>query len=214
MSKISNEQIKKSIEDALANRKQRKFVETLELQIMLRDYDPEKEKRFNSSTTLNSNCRSHLKVCVIGTIKHLEEAKALGIEGINKDDLKKFNNEAKLIKKWARKFDVLLVSESVNKDVTKSIGRYITSIGKLPVTIGERENVQEKINEMMRTIRFRVKKFPWLAQGFGVDTIGVEELRHNLTKAVNFLVSLLPKGWQNIKSLHVKTTMGQAQRLY
>ena len=214
MSKITNEQIQKSIEDALANRKKRKFVETLELQIMLRDYDPEKEKRFNSSTTLNSNCRSHLKVCVIGTMKHIEEAKALGLEAITKDDLKKFNNEAKLIKKWARKFDTILVSESINKDVTKLIGRYVTSIGKLPVTLGERETVQEKINELIRTIRFRVKKFPWLAQGFGVDTLGVEELRQNLNKSINFLVSLLPKGWQNIKSLHVKTTMGQSVQLF
>lgn len=47
----------------------------------------------------------------------------------------------------------------------------------------------------MRTIRFRVKKFPWLAQSVGIDTLEEEELRTNITKSINFLVSLLPKGW-------------------
>jgi large subunit ribosomal protein L10Ae len=32
--------------------------------------------------------------------------------------------------------------------------------------------------------------------------------------AVNFLVSLLKKQWQNVGSLHIKSTMGKPQRLY
>lgn len=68
-----------------------------------------------------------------------------------------------MIKKWARKFDILMVSESLSRNVTKLIGRHVTSIGKLPVPIGETEKVGDKVDELMKTIRFRVKKFPWLA---------------------------------------------------
>ena len=214
MSKVTTEQIAKGIEQALTDRKKREFVESLDLQVMLRDYDPDKEKRFNSATTLNHNVKSSLKVCVIGTIGHVEEAKELGFEGTLVDDLKKFNNEPKLIKKWARKFDSILVTDSKNKDVTKLIGRYITSIGKLPVTITEREKVKDKVAEMLKTIRFRVKKVPWLAQSFGVDNLSQDDLRQNLTKSINFLISLLPKGWQNIKTVHIKTTMGRPVQLY
>jgi hypothetical protein len=38
--------------------------------------------------------------------------------------------------------------------------------------------------------------------------------RTNIVYAVNFLVSLLKKNWQNVKSLNVKTTMGKPFRLY
>ena len=214
MSKVTNDQIAKGIEDALANRKKRQFVESLDFQVMLRDYDPDKDKRFNNATTLNHNVKSTLKICVIGTIGHVEEAKEQGHDGVLVDDLKKFNNEAKLIKKWARKFDCILVSESKNKDVTKLVGRYITSIGKLPVTVSEKEKVKDKVSELMKTIRFRVKKVPWLAQSFGVDNLTQEDLKQNLTKSINFLVSLLPKGWQNIKTIHIKTTMGKPVQLY
>jgi large subunit ribosomal protein L10Ae len=41
-----------------------------------------------------------------------------------------------------------------------------------------------------------------------------EQLVQNIHLAVNFLVSLLKKHWQNVRSLYVKSTMGPAQRLY
>ena len=126
MSKLSNAQVREAIQKMLEERKKRKFVESIDLQIMLRDYNPEKDKRFNSTTVLNHNCRSKMKVCLIGTILHIDAAKGLDIETASIDDLKKFNKEAKLIKKWARQFDVLLVSESISRQVTKLIGRNVT----------------------------------------------------------------------------------------
>jgi len=40
------------------------------------------------------------------------------------------------------------------------------------------------------------------------------ELISNITSAVNYLVSLLPKTWQQIKRLYIKSTMGPAKRIY
>ncbi len=195
MSKLNNARVRECVQKALEDRKKRKFVESIDLQIMLRDFNPEKDKRFNSTIILNHTVRSNLKVCLIGTIKHIEQSKDLNIETANIDDLNKFNKEGKLIKKWGRKFDVILVSESLSRNVSKLIGRYVTSIGKLPIPVGENEPIEEKLEELMKTIRLRVKKFPWLAQSVGVDTLEVDEIRQNITKAINFLVSLLPKGW-------------------
>ena len=213
MSKISNDIIIESIAKALENRKKRKFVETMDLQVMLRDYDPNKDKRFNSSHALAHPCRSNMKVCLIGTVNHVDQAKEIGLDFKSLDDLKKFNKEAKEIKKWARRYDILLVSESIAKNVTRTVGRYITSIGKIPVQIHDNEVVSAKLSELKNTIRFRVKKYAWLAQGVGIDTLDQEQIKENVTKALNFLVSLLPKGWHNLKTVHLKTTMGKPVRL-
>ena len=48
----------------------------------------------------------------------------------------------------------------------------------------------------------------------GNATQNDDELVANVLLTTNFLVSLLKKNWQNVKSLHIKTTMGKPQRLY
>merc|ERR1712227_257243 len=117
MSKINQEQLKKSIEWCRENRKQRNFVETVDLQIMLRDYNPDEEKRFNSSIVLPNQAKSVIKVCVIGNVKHIDMCKQAGIPHIDMDGIKRFNKQGKPVKKWARTFDYLLVSDTLNKVV-------------------------------------------------------------------------------------------------
>lgn len=63
MSKINSEFLKKSINEIVTQRKQRKFVETVELQIGLRDYDP--EKRFNGSVRLPNRVYNKIRVSSI-----------------------------------------------------------------------------------------------------------------------------------------------------
>lgn len=60
MSKINSDFLKKNIHDMLEERKKRKFVEAVELQIGIRDYDP--DKRFNGSIRLPNIAHQKIKV--------------------------------------------------------------------------------------------------------------------------------------------------------
>lgn len=62
MSKIPADKLKSSINQIMTNRKERKFVETIDLQIGLKDYDPNKDKRFQGSVRLPNIPRPKLKV--------------------------------------------------------------------------------------------------------------------------------------------------------
>lgn len=53
-----------------------------------------------------------------------------------------------------------------------------------------------------------------LAVAVGHVKMTEDELVYNIHLAVNFLVSLLKKNWQNVRALYVKSTMGKPQRLY
>ena len=48
-----------------------------------------------------------------------------------------------------------------------------------------------------------------LGVAIGNITMTDDELVSNIMLAVNFLVSLLKKGWQNVGSLTIKSTMGK-----
>ena len=60
MSKINTDFLKRSIEEMLDTRKKRKFLEAVELQIGIRDYDP--DKRFNGSVRLPHQAHNKLRV--------------------------------------------------------------------------------------------------------------------------------------------------------
>jgi large subunit ribosomal protein L10Ae len=76
------------------------------------------------------------------------------------------------------------------------------------------DDLSAKVIEVKSTIKFQLKKV--LCMGVAVGNVGMEqeELIANIMLAINYLVSLLKKGWQNVGSLTIKSTMGTPKRLY
>lgn len=70
------------------------------------------------------------------------------------------------------------------------------------------------MSETKASIKFQLKKV--LCLGVAVANVGMseQEIRTNVMYAVNFLVSLLKKNWQNVRCLYIKSTMGKPFRIY
>ncbi|KRX10969.1 putative ribosomal protein L1 [Pseudocohnilembus persalinus] len=214
MSKISKEFMQKAISDMLAERKNKKFVETVELQVVLRDYDPEKEKRFVGAVKLPNCPHPNMKVAVIGTAAHCDQAKQEGIPCIDVEGMKRFNKDKKQIKKWAKQYDQLIASESLMKQIPRLLGNTLTKIGMFPQPVGESEVIKLKVQEVRGLIKWQLKKVLTLGNGVGTVDMDEEQIRQNIAMSINFLVSLLKKGWHNIKTLHIKTTQSKSIRIY
>ena len=76
------------------------------------------------------------------------------------------------------------------------------------------DDLDSKVNDLKATIKFQMKKVLCLSVAVGNVEMTEDQLIENIRLAMNFLVSLLKKHWQNVKSLHIKSTMGKPQRLY
>ena len=87
-----------------AKDKKRKFTETVELQISLKNYDPQKDKRFSGTVKLKHIPRPKLKVCILGDASHCDEAKANDIPCMDVEALKKLNKNKKMVKKLGKSF--------------------------------------------------------------------------------------------------------------
>lgn len=71
-----------------------------------------------------------------------------------------------------------------------------------------------KINEVKSTIKFQLKKVLCMGVAVGNVAMESEQLIGNIMLAINYLVSLLKKGWQNVGSLTIKASMSPPKRLY
>merc|ERR1711937_265932 len=180
----------------------------------LKDYDPQKDKRFSGTVKLKHVPRPKFKVCVLGDQQHCDEAKSKGIACMSADDLKKLNKNKKEVKKLAKKYDAFLASESLIKQIPRLLGPGLNKAGKFPALLTHNDNMEAKVIDLKSTIKFQMKKVLCLNVAVGNVAMSDDELVFNIHLSINFLVSLLKKHWQNVRSLYIKSTMGPAIRLY
>ncbi|CRK30711.1 hypothetical protein BN1708_015840, partial [Verticillium longisporum] len=194
--------------------KKRNFLESVELQIGLKNYDPQRDKRFSGTVRLPVVPRPGMTLCILGDQHDIDRAKHGGIDAMSADDLKKLNKNKKLIKKLARKYDAFVASDSLIKQIPRLLGPGLSKAGKFPTPVSHADNLSDKITEVKSTIKFQLKKV--LCMGVAVGNVGMteEQLVANIMLAINYLVSLLKKGWQNVGSLTIKASMSPPKRLY
>jgi len=192
----------------------RKFRESVELQVTLKNYDPQRDKRFSGTVRLKFIPKPSMKVCILGDQAHCDEAKALGLDNLDVEALKKMNKNKKILKKLTRTYSAFLASDSLIKQIPKILGPALNKAGKFPSVITHSDNMQARVEETKATIKFQMKKVLCLGTCVGHVEMLPDELASNITMGLNFLVSLLKKQWQNIRSVNVKSSMGKVQRIY
>ena len=194
--------------------KKRNFTESVELQITLKNYDPQRDKRFSGTFRLPEIPRPNLKCCVLGNAAHCEQADRIEVAQMSADDLKKLNKNKKLVKKLAKKYDFFLASDNMIKQIPRLLGPGLTKAGKFPTLLASGEDMQEKIDEVKSTIKFQMKKVMCLNVAVGHVGMEKQQVIVNIQLAANFLASLLKKQWQNIGQMFIKTTMGPSQQIF
>merc|ERR1712098_134666 len=196
MSKVPREILQECVSAVKkgAEEKKRKFMETVDLQIGLKNYDPQKDKRFSGTVKLKHIPRRKFKVCVLGDQAHIDEASSKGIPCMSADDLKKL----KKVKKLAKSYDAFLCSDTLIKQIPRLLGPGLSKAGKFPSLITHSDDLEAKVVDLKSTIKFQMKKVLCLNVAVGHVNMTEEELAQNVHLAMNFLVSLLKKHWQNV----------------
>lgn len=216
MSKLNVENLKTCIATVIAKsqEKPRKFVETVELQIGLKDYDTQRDKRFSGTVKLQHIPRPRMKICVLGDAVHCEAAQKLDMPFKSVDDLKKLNKNKKMVKKLAQQFDAFMASQALIPQIPRLLGPGLNKAGKFPTMISTNDQIDEKADDIRSNVKFQLKKVLCLGVACGHVGMTPEELRANCLMSINFLVSLLKKNWNNVKTLHIKSTMGPPQKVF
>jgi large subunit ribosomal protein L10Ae len=220
MSKIPREALTEAIKEILRNSNdkdsKRGFLETIELQISLKNYDPVKDKRFSGAYRLPHTPRPKYAVCIMGDAKHVGDAQKEKIPCLSVDDLKKLDKNKKAIKKLCQQYDAFLASASLIRRIPRIVGPGLNKAGKFPSQLGNNDNVKAKVEDQKATVKFQLKSKKTMCMGVAIANVSMTEaeITANITSAVNYLVSLLTKNWQQIKRLYIKSTMGPAHRIY
>merc|ERR1712110_779789 len=185
--------------------KVRNFTETIELQITIKNFDPSKDKRFSGTYKLPVAPKHHMSICIIANAKHVEMCEKAGEAGlpyITQDQLKALKKKKSELKKIANKYDAFMASDTLIKRVPRLLPG-LNRKGKFPTRIPSGDDPLDYVYEVTCTIKYQMKKVLCLNLAVGNVSMSEDDLSRNIQLSINFLISLLKRGWQNIKVLYL-----------
>ena len=162
----------------------------MDQQIGLKNYDPQKDKRFAGQIKLPHIPRPKMRVCVLGDAYHCEKAAAMGLEFKNAEGLKNFNKNKKLIKKFAKKYHAFVASESLIKQIPRLLGPGLNKAGKFPTLCTHNEALESKVNAIRSQVKFQLKKVLCLNVAIGHCAMTEQQLVDNMKLAILSLIHI------------------------
>ena len=186
----------------LRNGKKRKFVQTVDLIVNLKNYDVRKEAL---NTFVDIPHSSEKKLAAFFT------KRSNLIDTITEEDFAKYK-DIKDIKKLAKKYDAFLAVAPLMGKVATKFGRIFGPMSKMPspqagIIVKEDEaSIKAMIEKIKKVIRVKNKEMS-IKLPIGKEDMDDKMLEENITAVINGLEKKLPRGPDNIREVLIKFTM-------
>ena len=211
---IASNKVNQVIEDALKSDKERKFVETIEVAINLRDVDLQNpQKRINAEVALPHGRGRPSRVAVFAQGEMAVISKKIVDTVLGPDQIDELSENKREARKLADKYDFFVAETGLMANIGKSLGVVLGPRGKMPRPIPPQADIERIINSLTNLVPVRSKDRPTFHVPFGNVSMPQEQLADNLETILKRVESNLDRGTDNIASIWVKTTMGKAVRL-
>jgi len=186
----------------LRNEKKRKFNQTLDLIVNLKNFDVRKEAL---NTFVNLPNPSQKKVGAFLT------KRSKLVDTITEEDFGKYK-EIKEIKGLARRYDSFIAVAPMMSKIATKFGRVFGPLGKMPspqagiITRESDEAIKEVLEKVGPSLRVRNKEMA-IKLPVGKEDMDDEKLEENIKAVLKSLEGKLPRGRDNIKEALIKFTM-------
>jgi large subunit ribosomal protein L1 len=205
----------KAVNEAIESAPKRKFTESVDLVINLKNIDLSQPKnRITESIVLPNGRGKATKIGVFAKGDLAIKSQSGGADlVISPEDIDKMSGDRKLIRSTTRDIDFFIAEAPLMPSIGKSFGPILGPKGKMPDPIPSSADPTPIINRLKRTVKVRTKDKTTFHSLVGNMSMSVEDIAANIEALLSTVESKLQNGTQNIASVYVKTTMGPAVRL-
>jgi len=206
------QELKIAIEKMKKDSPARKFVESVDIAINLKDINlQDPSKRFQMDVRLPHPLEKDVKICVLGEGSHLVDAESAGAARIiNKDELDNISREPKIAKKLAQQYDFFIATASLMPTIGRSLGKFLGPRGKMPRPLPPTAPIKPLINDLQTTIQIRLRQSPVIHARIATIAMENDSIVENALTIVRNVENRLEKGENNIRTIYIKSTMGPA----
>lgn len=192
----------------LRDDKKRKFVQTVDLIINLKDFDVRKQ---GINTFIKVPNPTEKKIGAF-----LSKRSKI-VDTITKEDFSKYK-ESKDIKKLAKKYDFFIAAAPMMGQIATNFGRVFGPMNKMPspqagiMPVESDDALKEMVDKMQKLIRVKTSDLS-LKIPIGKEDMSDEEIKENTEAVVRAVENSLPLKNGNVKNVMIKFTMTKPRRV-
>jgi large subunit ribosomal protein L1 len=203
------------VTEALAKAPERKFPETVEVSINLKDLDLSIPKnRIEDDVPLPNGRGKPVRVAVFGSPELLQKVRGAADVVIAPAELDELAKDPTAAKKMVMEVDFFLAEAPMMPTIGKRLGVVLGPRGKMPRPVPPGTDPSNLVNAMKRSIRVRSKGNRTFHAAVGIRGMPPEQIAQNVDALLQRVIGKLERGRTNIESVYIKTTMGPAVRMW
>ncbi len=216
---MEKEKIKEAIAQAKAGSPERKFKQSFDLIVNLKDLDLKKnEQQVDFFGVMPSPTGKKKTICALVDSGMQEEASKVCDEVITEDQFDQYGKDKKKAKALARKHDFFIAQANLMAKVASAFGRALGPKGKMPnpkagAVVPPKVQLTPVYEKLQKTVRISAKTSPIIQMMVGTQDSKDEDIITNIDSIYTQIVAKLPQEENNIKSVYLKLTMGKPVRL-
>lgn len=200
------------------NSKKRKFNQSIDLIINLKDIDLKKDKV--ESYVALSHSPKPKKLAVIVSANSKEAVKPYFDVVITKEDFPKYKDKKEL-NKLVNTMDLFVAQADLMGEVAVVFGKALGPKGKMPnpkagcvIPINPPKQLLVPLsNKLHKTVRVEAKGGNMIKLLIGKENMKDEDIVSNIIMVYENLIHVLPQGKNNIKNVGIKLTMGPTAKV-
>jgi large subunit ribosomal protein L1 len=211
---VSNTQILELVKRARETSTKRKFTQTAELTLVLKDIDVKKGFNLNEVVALPHKPTRQPSICVIASGDMGSRAKKAGVDRVMEpQELDRLGTNKREARKVVRAHDFFLSDTTQMATVGRSLGQFLGPKGKMPTPLPYGAPVENIANRFRTSIRIKAKSQLNLSTRIGDEKMDDNQLAENASAVISAVEKELPQGDKNIRNAMVKFTMGKTAKL-
>ncbi len=203
-----------AVKEAIEKSKERKFLESVDLAINLKDVDLSIPKnRINEEVILPHGRGKEIKIGVFATGETALKAKDCADLVIAPEEIDKLAEDKRKARKIANQYDFFLAEAPLMGKIGKSLGIILGPRGKMPKPLPPGADPCPLVERLKKTVKMRSRDKRTFHVAVGTKNMEPEKIAENIEEVIKRLETKLERGLQNIDSVYVKTTMGPAVKI-
>ena len=212
---VERARILEAVKAAIEKAPERKFSESVDLTINLKNIDMAQPKnRIDETILLPHGTGRNVGIAVLGKGDITTQAREAGVDLIiSPEEIERLGGEPREARQVASSYRFFLADTSVMPQVGRFLGPRLGPRGRMPTPIPGGTDIRPIVERLRNSVKVRTKDKKTFHVKVGSTQMPPDQIAENIDAVLKKIEGALEQGAMNIRSVYVKTTMGPAERL-